>query len=181
MLVKLLRNGRKLACYFTCGLAVQLLLLQAVVASGVSEKRNNETAPPTRLSNLMEAILIEGKVVDEEGNPIPGAAILVKGTTSGTSTDIDGNFSLDVPDGAVLVVSFLGFIPQEIDLGNQTDLEIKLVEDIAQMDEVVVVGFGTQKKSHLTAAVEQIGSDLIENRPINRLSEALQGLWLACT
>ncbi|WP_163378401.1 SusC/RagA family TonB-linked outer membrane protein [Cyclobacterium sp. SYSU L10401] len=175
MLVKLLKKGPMLARYFIYGLAIQLLLFQEVVAFGVNEKDKSDALQTKPAGDLVAAILVEGKVVDGEGNPIPGAAILVKGTTSGTTTDIDGNFSLEVDEEAIIVVSFLGFITQEIEVGNQTDFEITLVEDIAQMDEVVVVGFGTQKKSHLTAAVEQIGSDLIENRPINRLSEALQG------
>ncbi|MFO7823498.1 MAG: SusC/RagA family TonB-linked outer membrane protein, partial [Cyclobacterium sp.] len=175
MLVKLLKKGPMLARYFIYGLAIQLLLFQEVVAFGVNEKDKSDALQTKPAGDLVAAILVEGKVVDGEGNPIPGAPILVKGTTSGTTTDIDGNFSLEVDEEAIIVVSFLGFITQEIEVGNQTDFEITLVEDIAQMDEVVVVGFGTQKKSHLTAAVEQIGSDLIENRPINRLSEALQG------
>ncbi|MEX0882202.1 MAG: carboxypeptidase-like regulatory domain-containing protein, partial [Cyclobacteriaceae bacterium] len=175
MLANLQKSIHLMARYFIYGLGIQLLMLQIVLATGIHYNGKNVAVNMLSKMKVSEDIIIGGKVVDEEGNPIPGAAILVKETSTGTSTDIDGNFSLEVPEEAVLVVSFLGFVTQEIEVGNQTDFDITLIEDTAQLDEVVVVGFGTQKKSHLTAAVEQIGSELIENRPINRLSEALQG------
>lgn len=175
MLVKLQKSIHLLARYLLYGFGVQLLMFQIVLATGINDKYSSVAINTLSTSKVSEDVTINGKVVDEKGSPIPGTAILVKGTSKGTSTDINGNFSLEVAEEAVLVVSFLGFVTQEIEVGNQTGFEIILLEDTAQLDEVIVVGFGTQKKSHLTAAVEQIGSELIENRPINRLSEALQG------
>ena len=175
MLEKLQKTFHMLARYLLYGFGVQLLIFQIVLATGINDKYSSVAINTLTTSKVSEDVTINGKVVDEKGSPIPGTAILVKGTSKGTSTDIDGNFSLEVAEDAVLVVSFLGFVTQEIEVGNQTGFEIILLEDTAQLDEVIVVGFGTQKKSHLTAAVEQIGSELIENRPINRLSEALQG------
>lgn len=122
------------------------------------------------------SVNVKGKVTNKGGAPLSFANIIEKGTTNGTLTDIDGNFSINVSnEEAILAISYLGYTPQEVRFSGQEFVEIALEESSSSLDEVVVVGFGTQKKSHLTAAVEQIGSELIENRPINRLSEALQG------
>lgn len=120
---------------------------------------------------------ISGKVTDANGQPLPGANILIKGTSNGTQTDFEGNFSLTVsnPD-AVLVVFYIGFLTQEVPVGGETSLVIALQVDAAKLDEVVVVGYGTQKKINLTGAVNTINSDAIEDRPISQASQALQGL-----
>ncbi|HPD44422.1 MAG TPA: carboxypeptidase-like regulatory domain-containing protein, partial [Dysgonamonadaceae bacterium] len=96
---------------------------------------------------------ITGKVVDANGEPIIGANIIEVGTTNGTVTDIDGNFSLKVADNATIRVSYIGYVEQEINTAGKTSFNITLVEDTQTLEEVVVVGYGTQKKVNLTGAV----------------------------
>lgn len=114
-------------------------------------------------------------IVDPSGMPVIGANVMVKGTTNGTITDMDGKFSLEVEEGATLQISYIGYANQEIKVGNQKTLSIALKEDAEALDELVVVGYGTQKKVNLTGAVAQVGSKLIENRSITNLGQALQG------
>ncbi len=109
------------------------------------------------------------------GEPIIGASILEKGTTNGIITDLNGGFSLDVSPGAILVISYIGYAKQEVKVISGKTLNIKMKEDAELLDEVVVVGYGTQKKVNLTGAVETIESDVIENRPIRSATDALQG------
>ena len=119
---------------------------------------------------------ITGTIVDATGTPIIGANVMVKGTTNGTITDLDGKFTLNVPAGAVLQVSYIGYANQEVKVGNNSNLSITLKEDTELLDEVVVVGFGTQKKINLTGAVSTIKVDeVLGDRPVSNLSSALQG------
>lgn len=118
---------------------------------------------------------ITGQVVDQNGEPIIGANVVVKGTTNGTITDIDGNFSLDVPNNAILVVSYIGYSDQQVVVGNQSSVNIALSEDTQKLDEVVVVGYGTQKKVNLTGAISTMDAEKLENRPITNATQALQG------
>lgn len=118
---------------------------------------------------------VKGVVTDNFG-PVPGANVLVKGTTNGVITDLDGNFTLfDVPENAVLQVSFIGYVTQELKVAGQTTFNVKLSEDAKALEEVVVVGYGTQKKVNLTGAVGQIDSKVLESRPITSTTSALQG------
>ena len=100
-------------------------------------------------SVLQEKKMVNGVVVDVTGMPVIGANVMEKGTTNGTITDMDGKFSLEVDKDATLIFSYIGFAGQEIKVGNQTNLSITLKEDAEALDEVVVVGFGTQKKVNL--------------------------------
>lgn len=118
---------------------------------------------------------ITGTVLDATGMPVIGANVMIKGTTNGTITDMDGKFSLDVEKGAVLVVSYIGFTSQEIKVGNQTKLSIELKEDSQALDELVVVGYGTMKKADLTGSVATVDSEVLEDRPITNLGSGLQG------
>jgi hypothetical protein len=109
--------------------------------------------------------MITGKILAEDGNPLPGATVLIKGTTQGTVSDINGNFKLEVPvENSVLVVSFVGYLSEEIPVEND-NLKVELLADVSKLDEVVVVGYGTQKKSLETGAVSRITSDELNNRP----------------
>lgn len=122
---------------------------------------------------------IKGTVTDKRLNePIIGASVLVDGTTNGTITDMDGNFSLkNVSKGNVLVVSYIGYQSQRITFdGNQTNLKIVLTEDTQTLDEVVVVGFGTQKKVNLTGSVATVDAKTLESRPVTSVAQALQGV-----
>ena len=120
--------------------------------------------------------IVTGTVLDVTGMPVIGANVMVKGTTNGTITDMDGKFSLDVEEGATLVVSYIGFANQEIKVGKQTNLSIALKEDSKALDELVVVGYGTMKKENLTGAVAQVSSDVLESKPISNLGQGLQGV-----
>ncbi|TYA84180.1 SusC/RagA family TonB-linked outer membrane protein [Seonamhaeicola marinus] len=122
-----------------------------------------------------QSINISGVVSDESGQPLTGANVLVKGTTTGAQTDFDGNYSLSAASDATLVVSYLGFVTKEVAVNGQTTLNITLTEDASQLDEIVIVGYGTTKKSDLTGAVAVVGSEDIEKYTYNDASQALQG------
>jgi TonB-linked SusC/RagA family outer membrane protein len=123
------------------------------------------------------AVTIQGIVTDDKGNPLPGATVVVKNNTSvGVSSDADGKFSLSVPTGnETLVISSIGYVAQEIALAGRTTLTVQLVADNKALDEVVVVGYGTQKRSDLTGAVGSVkAADLVE-RPVVNVAQGLQG------
>jgi len=120
-------------------------------------------------------ILISGKVTDGNGDSLPGATISVQGTSTGTVTDIDGNYSLNVPDDATVVFSYIGYETQLIKAGSQAVINVTLMEDTSSLEEVVVVGYGSQAKSRLTGAVTSIGAKEFENQPVTRLDQVLQG------
>ena len=123
-----------------------------------------------------QKIPISGTVLDESGQPLPGASIVEKGTLNGAQTDFDGNFSIDVKDdNAILVITFIGYETKEIAVESQTEFTVTLLETTASLDEVVVVGYGTQKKVNLTAAVSQVGVEVFENRPVSNAVQSLQG------
>lgn len=117
---------------------------------------------------------VTGTVSDEQG-PIPGANIVVKGTTTGVTTDFDGNFSIEASSEDVLVVSYIGYATQNITVGDQTTIDVSLQTDQQELDEVVVIGYGTVKKSDVTGSVSRVDSKSFENQPVTRVEEALQG------
>jgi TonB-linked SusC/RagA family outer membrane protein len=119
---------------------------------------------------------VTGTIIDDTGEPLPGVNVLVKGSVTGTVTDSKGKYSISVPDAdAVLVFSFIGYVSQEITVGDRTTIDLTLSEDIQQIDEVVVVGYGTVKKANLTGSVGYIGGRELENRSVPTLTQALQG------
>lgn len=118
---------------------------------------------------------VTGKICDANGEPLIGASIQVKGTTIGSITDIDGNYSLEVPDDAVLVISYIGYIAQEVSVGIKNVVNIALKEDAEVLDEVVVVGYGVQKKSDVTGAMIRVNSEDLTSRPVANAFEAMQG------
>jgi TonB-linked SusC/RagA family outer membrane protein len=120
---------------------------------------------------------VSGTVIDTNGEPIIGANVVEKGTTNGNITDLDGLFALTVSENAVLQISYIGYISQEIAVRNQTNLTITLKEDLQNLAEVVVIGYGTQKKVNMTGAVSSVDmTKMVEGRPITSLSTALAGL-----
>lgn len=128
---------------------------------------------------LAQNMSISGIVLDKKLNePIIGASVLIKGTSNGSITDLDGNFKLEnVEAGSKLVVSYIGFRSQEISIiGSKTDYQVLLEEDTQTLDEVVVVGFGTQKKVNLTGAVASVDKATLESRPVTSVGQALQGV-----
>ncbi len=124
---------------------------------------------------LMADVLVSGTVSDKNGEPIPGATISLPGTTLGTATDLDGKYSLTVPENTELVFSFIGFESQRIKIGDRSIINVSLVESTSSLEEVVVVGFGTQKRSNVTGAVSTVSGDDLARRPVVNVASALQG------
>lgn len=120
---------------------------------------------------------VQGTITDTNGQPLPGASIIEKGTTNGTQTDFDGNFSIAIADGnAVLVISYIGFVAKEVAVNNQSTINVSLQEDTATLDEVVVVGYGTKLRESLTGAISEVKSETITKRVNTSGIGALQGL-----
>ncbi len=143
-------------------------------------------APSESMRAMQQPKSISGKVTEASGEPLPGVTVLVKGTTQGTVTNTDGEYTLtNVASDATLVFSFVGMRSQEITVGSQSMVNVTLAEETVGIEEVVAVGYGTQKKSHLTAAVEQVSGELLVNRPVSNISDAIQstvaGLYIEPT
>ncbi len=120
--------------------------------------------------------IVRGTVQDENGSGLPGVSVVVKGTTRGTTTNGEGAFELDIPEAnPTLVFSFVGYSTQEIQVGNQTQIDVKMSVDNKSLDEVVVVGYGVQKKSDLTGAVGTVKGETLRERPVASLNQALSG------
>ena len=120
---------------------------------------------------------VQGKVIDAATDePLPGVNILVKGTTTGTVTDIDGNYRLTAPDDTeTLVFSSVGYISEEVAISNQTVINLEMTPDTQSLSEVVVVGYGTQERADVTGAIGSVQSEEITNIPITTLEQGLQG------
>lgn len=138
---------------------------------------------PTKVTTTPQATTVAGTVLDaQSGGGLPGVNVVVKGSSVGTVTDAEGRYQLSVPDGATtLVFSFVGYLSQEIPLDGKTTLAVRLVADTKSLDEVVVVGYGTQKKANLTGAVSSISAADLDSRPITNPTAALQGLMPGVT
>ncbi len=133
-------------------------------------------APATLFESEQQQKKISGKVTDESGEPLPGVTVVIKGTTQGTVTDIDGNYSIsNILDGATLQFSFVGMQTQDILVGNQTTLNVEMVVDAIGIEEVVAIGYGTMKKSDLTGSIASISSEQIIQGPATSASRAIQG------
>lgn len=134
------------------------------------------TLPGDILEPSLVKVKVSGKVTDENGEALPGVSILVKGTQQGTIADANGQFSLDVPDeSAVLVFSFVGYFTEEIFIANKLSIEVSLKLDEKSLDEVVVVGYGTQSRHTLSTATATIKGDKIANLPVANAAQALVG------
>lgn len=118
---------------------------------------------------------VSGTVSDTGGEPLPGVYVMETGTSNGVMTDIDGKYSISVSENATLKFSFIGYTPKEIQVSTQTTIDVQLVEDTRNIDEVVVVGYGTMKKTDLTGAVSSITGDALKKAASNRPIEAIQG------
>ncbi|HPE76740.1 MAG TPA: TonB-dependent receptor [Draconibacterium sp.] len=144
-----------------------------VIVFPVEEKTKSESSID---SNGQQQKTITGKVVDNTGSPLPGVAVVVKGTTIGAVTDIDGNYSLDVPASAeTLSFSFIGMKNQEIAIGNQTAINVTLVSEVTDLDEVVVVGYGTQKRANVVGSVTTVNGEKLAAIPAMNVSNAISG------
>lgn len=125
----------------------------------------------------LQQFTVKGKVTDENGAPLPGTNVLEKGKTNGAQTDFDGNFSLRVENkNAMLEVSYVGFVTQVITVNGQNEITIVLKEDSAELEEIVIVGYATQKKVNLTGSVGTVDMDMMESRPVMSATQMLQGV-----
>ena len=158
------------------------LMLLGTSALGVQAKASPTTTPMGGVSSTEQVSnQCTGTITDANGEPIIGASVQVKGTHDGAVTDLDGRFSLsNVPKNATLLISYVGFTTQEV-TWKGSPLKIRLTEDQQSLNEVVVVGYGTQKKANLSGSVAQINGKALENRPINNVSSGLQGLMPGIT
>lgn len=158
-------------------------MLLGVSVQGVQAKASPTVTPNIGAVNSTTQVTNQctGTITDANGEPIIGASVQVKGTHDGAVTDLDGRFSLsNVPKNATLLISYVGFTTQEV-TWKGSPLKIRLTEDQQSLNEVVVVGYGTQKKANLSGSVAQINGKALENRPINNVSSGLQGLMPGIT
>ena len=144
----------------------QLLAVMLIVCMNV--------AVGSKLYAQSNTIAVKGKVM-ADGEPVIGATVLVKGVSTGTATDMDGNFSLNVASKAVLVVSSIGYETQEVPVNGRQFINVVLKSDVVTLKDVVVVGYGVQKKVNLTGAVSSVSTDELEGKPISNVLEAMQG------
>ena len=127
-------------------------------------------------SSAMAQKKVTGTIVDAAGEPIIGASVMVKGTSNGAVTDLDGNFTINnVPEDATLVFSYVGYRTQNLSARGKSNFQISLEEDKQLLDEVVVVGYGVQRKSDVTGALTRVNEEQLNNRPVSNAIEALQG------
>ena len=120
-------------------------------------------------------ISVKGTVVDESGAPLPGASVVLKNTTEGTTTDFDGRFEIEAPSDGVLVFEYLGYLSVEEAISGRTQINVALLPDVSQLEEIVVVGYGTQKKSVVTGAITGVKASELQDLPITRIEQSLQG------
>ncbi|MGL5790329.1 MAG: carboxypeptidase-like regulatory domain-containing protein, partial [Bacteroidales bacterium] len=141
------------------------------------------TAVNTDLKNEMSAVVVDqnnlktitGVITDENGEAIIGANVVVKGTTNGTITDFDGKYSLEVPTGATLLITYIGYQEASVTIGSQSVVNVTLHEDTKKIDEVVVVGYTTQRKADLSGAVSSVKLDDVKNMMVTGINHAMQG------
>jgi len=130
----------------------------------------------TKETKAAQAIDIKGKVTSAAGEPLIGVTVVIKGTTTGTSTDVSGSYTLNVPNnGGTLVFSYIGFVAKEVAIGNATVINVTLEADAKALEEVVVVGYGTQKKSDLTGAVTSVKAEDLKTQPLTSIDQGIQG------
>lgn len=118
---------------------------------------------------------ITGKVTEKSGNSLPGVSVYIKGSSSGTITDLDGNYTIEAASSDVIVFSFVGYLTEETTVGNQVKIDITLIEDIIGLDEVIVTGYGVQKKSDVTGSIASVSGEKLAEMPVASIDQALQG------
>lgn len=178
-----MKKNRRFDC-FTLGCCTQILLkikllsvvLLVAISSLASGKDLPSTIPGQAPSLAEQQKKITGKVSDITGAPVPGATVVVPGTTVGTIADIDGNFTLSIPANAkTLLVSFVGMIAKEVQIGNANNFRVTLVEQTIGVEEVVVVGYGTQKKETVVGAVTQVNNNTLMQAGATNVTNAIAG------
>ncbi|MDO6439003.1 TonB-dependent receptor [Cyclobacterium sp. 1_MG-2023] len=164
------------------GESLYLLLSDIAVQTDLSFKQVNNNIHVKKMDKKntgvnvnYEQVEVNGIVRDENGDPLPGATVTIANTTKGTVTDLDGNFSIEVEEGATLVISFIGYKTKNLIVGNQSQLNISMELDDTALEEVVVVGYGTVKKSDLTGSVSSVKADEINAFPTSNVMQAMSG------
>ncbi|MBC9797174.1 SusC/RagA family TonB-linked outer membrane protein [Sinomicrobium weinanense] len=127
------------------------------------------------LISLSAQRTVSGTVTDDSGQPLPGVNVIVQGTSKGVVTDFDGNFSIEAGTSDILEFSYVGFLPREVTVGDKASLSVRMITDTQQLDEVVVIGYGISSKKDLVSSVSSVKSDALENQPVPRVDQALQG------
>lgn len=157
-----------------CCLSSAMILALCSTATAAEGSVSHSAAVAIMQQRKVEQV--HGVITDVKGEAIIGANVFVKGEpTNGTVTDLDGNFTLKVPANAVLVVSYIGYIQQEIPVAGKKELTVRLKEDTQSLDEVIVVGYGSVKKSNLTSSVSKMTDESLKDRPVTTVGEAFQG------
>lgn len=153
-----------------------LTLIGVTPLTGFSNTYRSATSQVNREASLLDRTIV-GKVTDDKGESLPGVNIVLKNSTTGTITDLDGSFTLTIPEGgtSTLVFSFVGYVTQEITVGAQSSLQVQLKADSKALEEVVVVGYGTQRKSDLTGSVASIKGEDLKKMPMTSFDQGLQG------
>ena len=124
---------------------------------------------------MVQPSRVTGRVTDESGAPLPGVTVIEKGTTNGTVTSFEGDYTIDISEGAVLLFSFVGMVPVEMAVANKSEINITLREETLGIDEVVVVGYGTQKKADIISSVASMDAEKLNERPVSKVDQALIG------
>jgi hypothetical protein len=154
----------------------KLTIFCALVSFSQMEAYTINANSITGLEKVQAQNTISGEVKDQNGVPMPGASVLIKGTKIGTTTDFDGKFSLAGDENSVLVVSFVGYITQEIIVKNKSNILVQLKENAASLEEVVVVGYGKMKKKDLTGAIVQVKPEALANQNPQTVQDILRGV-----
>ena len=147
---------------------INLVFLKKVVSNPVAKK----------VEDLIENIQrsVTGVVVDSEGVPLPGATIIEQGTDNGTTTDFDGNFSIQLEnDDAILTISFVGYGDQSIDVSNGDSFNVSLSPEEGSLEEIIITGYGTTRKKDLVSSIAKVSGDALSNQPASSVSNLLQG------
>ena len=165
--------------------SVESILKTVMQKTGFSFKQTGATIsvyfvsppkPAPKTETRTDDRIITGKVTDENDQPLPGASIYVKGTNQGTVADNDGNYSIEIPDGeVVLAFTFIGYVTEEISVGAANVINTQLLPDVKTLDDIVVVGYGEQSKKKVTSAISKVTAQDIENLPVTSFDQALQG------
>ena len=124
---------------------------------------------------IIDDVEIQGRIIDENGEGLPGASIVVKGTTVGATTNLDGNYKLSVPEGSIVTITYVGYLTKDIEVGSQSVIDVQMELDAAQLEEIVVVGYGTQKKADLTGSLSSLSGEGLDKIQIGDPSQLLLG------
>src|SRR5690606_32268702 len=165
------------------------MLIIAIFLSMASFAHSNKSEPTPTINTesrdagfliaptlLGQERTITGTIVDEMGVPLSGASVQIKGTATGVAADFDGNFSITVPnEDTILIVSYIGYTTMEVEVGNQSNLNIQLQPNASQLDEVLVVGYGTTVKKDVTGAISSVKGEEFRNLPVASVDKVLQG------